>query len=99
MARTMNARPRRKEGRGLGETLSESLIFILMAVGLIAAGYWYFAIYKKSPQVALQNFLGYVNSGSPEGQYSFLADSSKKYFGTEKDYQDKYPLAYGLSAR
>jgi hypothetical protein len=95
----MSARPRRREGRGLGETLSESFIFILMAVGLVAAGYWYFAIYKKSPQVALQNFLGYVNAGNPEGQYSYLADSSKKYFGSESAYKDKYPLAYGLSAR
>jgi hypothetical protein len=95
----MSARPRRREGRGLGEMLSESLIFVLMAVGLVAAGYWYFAIYRKSPQVALQNFLGYVNAGNPAGQYSYLADSSKKFFGSEDAYKNKYPLAYGLSAR
>lgn len=99
MSRRMAGRPRRREGRGLGETLSESFIFILMAVGLVAAGYWYFSVYRKSPQVALQGFLGYVNSGNPEGQYSYLSDSSKKLFTSKDNYSEKYPLAYGLSAR
>lgn len=70
-----------------------------MAVGLVAVGYWYFAIYRKSPQVALQSYLGYVNAGNTDGQYSCLSDSSKKYFGSKDAYSDKYPLAYGLSAR
>jgi hypothetical protein len=95
----MSSRPRRREGRGLGEVLSESFIFILMGVGLVAVGIWYFTVYRKSPQVALQGFLGAVNSGNPEAQYSYLAESSKKYFGSKDTYADKYPLAYGLSAR
>jgi len=99
MSRRMAGRQRQREGRGLGEILSESFIFILMAVGLVAAGYWYFAVYRKSPQVALQSFLGYVNSGNPDGQYSLLSESSKRYFGSKDAYADKYPLAYGLSAR
>ena len=99
MSRRMSSRPRRREGRGLGEILSESFIFILMGVCLVGIGFWYFQVYRKSPQVALQGFLGGVNSGNPEAQYSYLADSSKKYFGSESSYADKYPLAYGLSAR
>ena len=74
----MSGRPRYREGRGIGEMLSESFIFILMAVGLVAAGYWYFMVHRKSPEVALQSYLGAVNSGNPEAQYLYLADTSKR---------------------
>lgn len=99
MARTVSSRPRYREGRGLGEILSESLIFILMAVGLVAAGYWYFMVYRKSPQVALQNYLGAVNSGNTEAQYTYLSETSKKLIGSKDHYSDKFPLAYGMAAR
>lgn len=99
MGRTVSGRPRRREGRGLGEILSESIVFIMIFVGLAAAGYWYFAIYRHSPQVALQHYLGAVNSGNVEAQYDMLSDAAKKYVGSKSNYGDKWPLAYGLSAR
>jgi len=95
----MAGAPRRREGTGLGERLSESFIFILIGIGLVAGGYWYFMVYKKSPQVALQNYLGAVNSGNPEAQYAYLAESSKSKFGSKDSYSDKWPFAFGLSAR
>ena len=99
MGRTVSGRPRRREGRGLGEIMSESLIFIMIGVGLVAAGYWYFAIYRNSPQVALQHYIAAVNSGNVDAQYAMLSDTAKKWAGSQSNYADKWPLAYGLSAR
>src|SRR5579871_6183193 len=101
MARMVSGRPRHREGRGLGEILSESAIFIMMGIGLVLGAYWYFMIYLKSPQVALQGFISALNSGNADAQYSYLADSTKKMpeVGSKENYSDKSPLAHGLAAR
>lgn len=99
MSRMVSGRPKQREGRGLGETLSESFIFILMGVGLVAGAYWYFMIYQKSPQVALQGYLGALNSGNIEAQFNKLSENTKSKFKSKDDYDNKVPIAHGLAAR
>jgi len=98
MAR-MVSRSRKKEGAGIGERLAESAVFIaILAVAAFAAR-WYFFVYQKSPQVAIQSFFGAMNSGNVDGQYSLLSAESKKNWSSKGDYDDKSPLAHGFSAR
>src|SRR5205814_353534 len=99
MAR-MVSRPRRKEGIGIGERLTESMAFILIGAALIAGGYWYFVIHMRSPEAALNKYIGAINSGNVDAQYDLLASSTKNRFYPSKEaYDDKWPLAHGLSAR
>jgi hypothetical protein len=95
----MVSRSRKKEGTGIGERLAESAVFIaILAVAAFAAR-WYFFVYQKSPQVAIQSFFGAMNSGNVDGQYALLSADSKTNWKTKDDYDDKSPLAHGFSAR
>lgn len=99
MARTFS-RPRRREGIGIGERLSESMAFILIGAALIAGGYWYFVIHMRSPENTINRYINAMNSGNVEAQYDLLATSTKNRFYPSKEaYDDKWPLSHGLSAR
>ena len=99
MARAVS-RQRRKEGRGIGEILSEYFVYIVAFIGLILLANWYFRVYLRSPQTALLSFLGAVKSGSVDKQYDLIADSTKRAgFPTQEAYDRKSPLAHGLSGR
>jgi hypothetical protein len=99
MAHTVWERRRQRESAGFGQFFSDSFISILIGCGLVAAAFWYFTIYIKSPQVALQHYLRAVNSGNTDVQWLNLSAGSKKFFGDQSTYSAKYPMAYGLSAR
>ena len=98
MAR-MVSRSRPREGRGIGEILSEYIVFILMGVGIIAGAYWYFMVYQKSAGVALSHFLSAVNAGNVDSQYALISASSKADYKNKYTYDDKCPFAHGFSAR
>jgi hypothetical protein len=98
MAR-MVSRTRQQEGRGIGERMAESAVFIVIAVVIAFAARWYFFVYQKSPQVAVQSFFGAVNSGNVDTQYNLLTSDAKAAIGSKNDYDDKFPLAHGFSAR
>jgi hypothetical protein len=98
MARTI--RPaRRREGRGIGEILSEYFIYIVALIGIILLARWYFMVHLKSPQTALLGFLGAVKSGNVDKQYDLVAASTKRIWPTKRDYDRQCPLAHGLSGR
>ena len=98
MARSV--RPvRRREGRGIGEILSEYFIYIVALVGLVLLANWYFRIHLKSPQTALLSFLGAVKSGNVDRQFDLISSSTKAQFPTKRDYDRKNPMAHGLSGR
>ncbi len=99
MAHTVWERRRQREGAGFGKFFSDSFLTILIGCGLVAAAFWYFTIYLKSPQVALQHYLRAVNSGNAGVQWLNLSEGSKRFFGSQSAYSAKYPMAYGLSAR
>lgn len=98
MAR-MVSRTQRKEGTGIGERMAESAVFIAVLIVIAFAARWYFFVYQKSPQVAIQNFFGAVNSGNVDTQYNMLTSEAKSAIGSKSDYDDKFPLAHGFSAR
>ena len=96
MARTV--RPvRRREGRGIGEIMSEYFIYVVAVIGLLFLARWYFFIHLRSPQTALLSFLSAVKSGKVDAQYDLISASSKQTWPTEREYDRKCPLAHGLS--
>src|SRR5436190_2347581 len=98
MARSI--RPtRRKEGRGIGEILSEYFIYIVAVIGLLLLARWYFFVHLRSPDTALLSFLGAVKSGNVDRQFELIAASSKQAWPTRKEYEKQCPLAHGLSSR
>ena len=98
MARTM--RPvRRREGRGIGEIMSEYFIYVVAFIGLLLVARWYFFVHLRSPQTALLSFLGAVKSGNVDRQYDLISASARQSWPTKKAYDDKCPLAHGLSGR
>ena len=98
MARTI--RPiRRREGRGIGEIMSEYFIYVVAVIGLLFLARWYFFVYLKSPQTALLSFLGAVKSGNVDTQYDLISAGSKQSWPSQRDYDSKCPLAHGLSGR
>lgn len=98
MARMVSRKPT-KEGKGIGEVISESIVYIVVLAALAFAGRWYFFVYRASPGFALQQFLGAVNAGNYKGQYTLLSIDNKTTYPSAGSYSDKSPLAHGLSAR
>lgn len=98
MARSM--RPtRRREGRGIGDRMSEVAVFILIGVGLVAAVRWYFFVYLSSPQNALSTFIGGIKAGKAQTQYDLLTRDEQVRWKSADAYDDKCPLGHGLAAR
>ncbi len=95
----MVSRPRSREGRGLGEKLSESMVFIVIAVGIVLAARWYFVVYLRSPGYALGNYIGAMGRGKTDEQFELLAAETKKRYGSEREYRRKWQLSNGISAR
>ena len=93
------ARARHREGRGIGEILAESFIYIVIAAILAFAGHRYFLVYLKSPTAALLKYLGASKSGDVNTQYALLTESAKSRFRSKDEYDDKFPLAHGLTGR
>lgn len=99
MARVVGRARPQAEGAGTGMKLSETGIFIAMGVIAIFATYWYFAIYKHSPGVALNEYIGAIKSGNVEKQYAMLDAADKQALPTAKDYEDKCQQARGYTER
>ena len=96
MARSV--RPvRRREGRGIGEILSEYFIYIVAFIGLVLLARWYFVVHLRAPSTALLSFLGAVKSGNVDRQFDLIAASTKRMWPTQRDYDRKCPIAHGLS--
>lgn len=98
MARIVG-RQRIREGRSLGERLSEVVVYILIIGALVWGVRWYFVVYLHSPKVVLGKYLGYVKAGDVKAQYPLLAASTKALFPSEKDYNDKWPPSHDLAGR
>ena len=99
MARMVSSRPRRREGKGIGERIAELSVFAAAIVGLVLAGRWYFVVYRNSPTVALMNYMGALKAGNVQGQFKMVSSSTKKIFPDEDAYRDKYKMAQGLTGR
>ena len=98
MARSI--RPaRRREGRGIGEIMSEYFIYVVAVIGLLLLARWYFFVHLKAPQTALLSFLGAVKSGNVDKQYDLISSSAKQAWPSQQEYDNKCPLAHGLSGR
>src|SRR5579871_5916364 len=87
-----------REGVGTGMKLSESAIFIAVAIALVIGLRWYFVVYKNSPGVALGEYLGGIKAGNVERQYAMIDDSDKQFLPSQKDYA-KLPMARGYTER
>jgi hypothetical protein len=98
MARIVG-RKRIREGRGIGERLTELVVYVVLVAGAIYGVRWYFFEYLRSPKVAMARYLGYVKSGDVKAQYEMLAGSSKRYFSSASEYEDKWAPARGLTGR
>ena len=92
----MVARSRPKEGKGIGEILSEGFVYIIILVVLGFAARWYFVIFLNSPTNALQRYLGASKAGDVKTAYSLLTADSKQTFGSQDKYDDRWPFAHGL---
>lgn len=96
----MMGRPRRiREGRGIGEILSEGLVYILIVGALIGGGVWYKVVYLATPGVALSGYLTAVNKGDIKSQYWYLSASTKKLTGDIDQYESQFKMSHGLVAR
>jgi hypothetical protein len=78
--------------------LSESAVFIAVAIALVIGLRWYFVVYKNSPGVALGEFIGGIKAGNVERQYAMIDDSDKQFLPTAKDYE-KLPMSHGYTER
>lgn len=76
----------------------EAIVFVMMAVGLVVGGRYYFTTYRKSPAFALGQFFAAVKSGNVEAQYALLDEEDRRFFPDKQAY-GKTPLAHGYSAR
>ncbi len=92
-------RRRIREGRGLGERLTEIVVYVVLIAGAIYGTRWYFTEYLRSPKVALGRYLGYVKAGDVKAQYEMIAESSKRYFPTVSAYESKWEPARGFTGR
>jgi hypothetical protein len=90
---------RRREGKGIGERISELAVFAAIIAAAVWAGRWYFVVHRNSPTVALMSYMGALKSGNVDTQYKMLATSSKKSFPDQETYAKDYPLAQGLTGR
>jgi len=99
MARVVGRARPMTEGAGSGMKLSETAIFIAMGIVGVLSIYWYFAIYKHSPAVALGDFIGAMKSGKVDQQYAMLDATDKKFYEGEREYEKKCQLARGYTER
>ena len=88
MARVVG-RARRKEGRGIGEILAESMVYIVIAAIVAFAAHRYFFVYLKSPSAALLKYLGASKGGDVNTQYALLTDGAKSNFKTKDEYDER----------
>lgn len=86
-----------REGRGIGEKLTELLVWAVIIAALVYGGRWYFVVYRNSPGVALKSYIGAMNAGNSEAQYAMLSSTTKQQIN--EDAYSKLPVAQGLSAR
>lgn len=99
MSRTVRRRTIR-EGRGLGDYLSEWLVYLVIAAGLIFAVRWYFVTYLHSPSPALSKFLAALKAGDVDTQYAMLSATTKaRWFPTRSVYRNEFKSAQGLAGR
>lgn len=92
-------RKRIREGRSLGERLTESIVYIVLIAGAIYGVRWYVTVYLQSPKVALGKYLGYLKSGDVKAQYDMLSSSSRGFFSSVAQYEDKWAPARGFAGR
>lgn len=92
-------RRRIREGRGLGERLTEIVVYIVLIAGAVYGVRWYFTDYLRSPKIALGRYLGHVKAGDVKAQYEMLAESSKQYFPSVSAYESKWEPARGFTGR
>ena len=94
---------RQSKPRGEGSTrvqFSELIIFTMMAVALAGGCWYYFFVYRTSAGYALGTFLNAVNHGDAQTQYEMIDEADKrKFFPTEKEYENNVPLARGYTER
>lgn len=95
----MVGRARVREGRSLGERFAEIVVYVLIIAGLVYGGRWYFVVYRNSPKVILAKYLRMVRAGDTKGQYALLSAQTKAYFGSESQYEQKWPAASDLAGR
>jgi hypothetical protein len=98
MARIVG-RSRPRSGRGIGERMSEIVVWVIILAGLVYGVRYYFFVYRKSPGPALQGFISAVNAGRPESQYEMLASSTRQMFGSLRNYEKEWNQAHGFAAR
>lgn len=99
MARTVGRGRPMQEGVGSGMKLSETVIFIVAGIAILFALKWYFIDYKKSPGVALGDYIAGIKSGNVERQYALLDAADKRLLPTQEDYEKKCPQARGYTER
>ncbi len=96
----MMSRPRYREGVSLGTKFSEYAVIILIAVLLVAAGRYYFVVYRHSPGYVLGEYLGAIKKGDPEAQYALIDDDDKRlWYPTEDAYAKQAKQANGYTER
>lgn len=100
MARVVGKARPVAEGVGSGMKLSETGIFIAAGVIIAFSVYWYFVIYKHSPEAALSDYIAAIKSGSVEKQFALIDQSDKKnYYTSEKVYERNCQQARGYAER
>jgi len=100
MARVVGRARPVAEGVGTGMKLSEAGIFIIMGIIIVMSAWWYFAVYKHSPEVALGNYINAIKSGKVDVQYDLIDGEDKKlYLKSEKEYEKTCPMARGYTER
>jgi len=87
MAR-MVSRAQQREGVGTGMKVSETAIFIVLALLIVFGARWYFFIYRKSPGYALGQYISAMETGNVVAQYDLIdAKDKQSLFPTKKDYE------------
>lgn len=95
----MVARRQIREGRSLGERLTELVVWIVIVGALIWGARWYFVVYRNSPKVALNAFLGHVKAGDAKAQYEMLSAQNKAFFGSVGRFETNWPASRDLAGR
>jgi|DewCreStandDraft_4_1066084.scaffolds.fasta_scaffold40736_2 hypothetical protein len=99
MGRTIRARPRYREGRGIGERLAEIVVYVVVVAALIAGARWYFVVYRNSPSPLLSRYIGAVNAGNVEEQFRLLSEETRQRFGSLSRYENQWKPARNLTGR